>query len=110
VVGPPHWKRCLGFKGPIIDTVIAGCTAIIQSGQEPCEKLATAFDNRGVAYRQKGEDDRALQDYEQAIQLNPSNATAYNAAAKYQQLNGLAGLHRDAVPSVRRADSTARAW
>jgi tetratricopeptide (TPR) repeat protein len=54
--------------------VIDGCTAIIHAGQEPREKLATAFDNRGVAYRRKGEYDRALQDYEQAIQLNPSNA------------------------------------
>ena len=32
------------------------------------------------------------------------------AAAKYQQLNGLAVLHRDAVQSVPRADQAARAW
>src|SRR4029077_19011344 len=70
---PMEWKQCLGLEGPIVDTVIDGCTAIIQSGQEPREKLATAFDNRGVAYRRKGEYDRALQDYEQAIPLNPSN-------------------------------------
>ena len=70
---PMEWKQCLGLEGSIVDTVIDGCTAIIQSGQEPREKLATAFDNRGVAYRRKGEYDRALQDYEQAIQLNPSN-------------------------------------
>jgi hypothetical protein len=31
------------------------------------------------------------------------------AAAKYQQLNGLAGVHRDALQSVRRADQAARA-
>jgi tetratricopeptide (TPR) repeat protein len=73
-----EWRQCLGLEGPIVDTVIDGCTAIIQSGQEPREKLATAFDNRGVAFRRKGEYDRALQDYEQAIRLNPSNATAYN--------------------------------
>jgi tetratricopeptide (TPR) repeat protein len=74
---PMEWKQCLGLEGPIVDTVIDGCTAIILSGQEPREKLATAFDNRGVAYRRKGEYDRALEDYEQAMQLNPSNATAY---------------------------------
>ena len=61
--------KCLGLEGPIIDTVIDGCTAVIQSGREPPEKLATAFDNRGVAYRHKGEYERALQDYEQAIDL-----------------------------------------
>jgi hypothetical protein len=41
--------KCLGLEGPIIDTMIDGCTAVIQSGREPPEKLATAFDNRGVA-------------------------------------------------------------
>jgi tetratricopeptide (TPR) repeat protein len=73
-----EWLKCLGLEGPIVDTVIDGCTAVIQSGREPRERLATAFDNRGVAYRRKGEYDRAQEDYEQAIRLNPSNATAYN--------------------------------
>ena len=68
--------------------MIDGCTAIIQSGQEPREKLATAFDNRGVAYRRKGEYDRALKDYEQAIRLNPSNATAYNNRGIIYRING----------------------
>ena len=71
-----EWKQCLGLGGPIVDTVIDGCTAIIQSGREPRDRLATAFDNRGVAYKHKGQYDLALQDYEQAIRLNPSNAHA----------------------------------
>ena len=81
-----YWSQCLGLEGPIVDTVIS--TAIIQSGQEPREKLATAFDNRGVAYRRKGEYDRALQDYEQAIRLNPSNAYAYNNRGIIYRING----------------------
>ena len=85
---PMEWIQCLGLTGPIVDSVIDGCTAIIQLGQEPREKLATAFDNRGVAYRRKGEYDRALQDYEQAIQLNPSNATAYNNRGIIYRING----------------------
>jgi tetratricopeptide (TPR) repeat protein len=83
-----YWSQCLGLEGPIVDTVIDGCTAIIQSGQEPREKLATAFDNRGVAYRRKGEYDRALQDYEQAIRLNPSNATGYNNRGIIYRIKG----------------------
>jgi tetratricopeptide (TPR) repeat protein len=85
---PKEWIQCLGLEGPIVDTVIEGCTAIIQAGQEPREKLTTAFDNRGVAYRRKGEYDRALQDYEQAIQLNPSNATAYNNRGIIHRIKG----------------------
>jgi tetratricopeptide (TPR) repeat protein len=75
---PKDWSQCIGREGPIIDVVIEGCTAVIQAGQDPPKKLATAFDNRGVAYRRKGEYDRALRDYEQAIRLNPSSANAYN--------------------------------
>ena len=85
---PTEWIQCLGLEGPIVDTVIDGCTAVIQSGKETREKLATAFDNRGVAYRRKGEYDRALQDYEQAIRLNPSNANAYNNRGIIYQIKG----------------------
>jgi tetratricopeptide (TPR) repeat protein len=85
---PTEWIQCLGLEGPIVDTVIDSCTAVIQSGQGTREKLATAFDNRGVAYRRKGEYDRALQDYEQAIRLNPSNANAYNNRGIIYRIKG----------------------
>src|ERR1700683_4545890 len=75
---PMEWMKCLGLAGPIVDTVIAGCTAVIQSGQEPGDKLATAFDNRGVAYKLKGQYDRALEEHEQAIRLNSRSANASN--------------------------------
>ena len=75
---PRDWSQCIGRKGPVVDAVIEGCTAVIQSGLESPQRLATAFDNRGVAYRLKGEYDHALQDYNQAIRLNPDNANAYN--------------------------------
>jgi tetratricopeptide (TPR) repeat protein len=74
---PRDWSQCIGRKGPV-DAVIEGCTTVIQSGLDPPQRLATAFDNRGVAYRRKGEYDHALQDYNQAICLNPDNAYAYN--------------------------------
>src|ERR1700740_1708386 len=83
-----YWGQCLGLEGFIVDSVIDGCTAVIQSGQEPREKLATAFDNRAVAYRRKGQYDRALQDYEQAIRLNPNNANAYNNRGIIYRIKG----------------------
>ena len=85
---PRDWSQCIGREDPMIDVVIEGCTAVIQSGQDPPQKLATAFDNRGVAYRLKGEYDRALQDYEQAIHLNPDNAHAYNNRGIIYRIKG----------------------
>jgi len=72
------WSQCLGREGPIIDVVIEGCTAIIQAGQDTPVKLALAFNNRGVAYRLKGEYDLALQDYDHAIGFDPNSASHYN--------------------------------
>jgi tetratricopeptide (TPR) repeat protein len=63
-------------------------TAVIRSKHDPPQKLATAFDNRGVAYRLKGEYDLALQDYEQAIRLNPDNANAYNNLGVIYRIKG----------------------
>jgi tetratricopeptide (TPR) repeat protein len=73
-----EWIQCTGREGPIADVVIAGCTAIIQAAQEPAAKLATAFNNRGVAYRLKGKYDQALEDFDQSIRLNPSSPKHYN--------------------------------
>jgi tetratricopeptide (TPR) repeat protein len=58
--------------------VISGCTTVIQSGRENTENLAVAFNNRGNAYSDKGDLERAIQDYDQAIRLNPQYATAFN--------------------------------
>jgi tetratricopeptide (TPR) repeat protein len=85
---PREWMKCLGLEGPIIDLVIDGCTAVIRSNQDPPQKLATAFDNRGVAYRLKGDYDHALLDYEQAIRLNPDNANAYNNLGVIYRIEG----------------------
>jgi tetratricopeptide (TPR) repeat protein len=85
---PREWMKCLGLEAPTIDTVIDGCTAVIRSGREQHEKLATAFDNRGVAYKHKGQYDLALEDYEQAIRLNPSNAHAYNNRGVVYRIKG----------------------
>ncbi len=50
--------------------------------------MATAFDNRGVAYKLKGEYDRALPDYEEAIRLNPNSAKPYNNRGIIYRIKG----------------------
>ena len=82
------WRQCTGREGPIVDVVIEGCTAVIQAGQDSPQKLAVAFDNRGVAYRLKGDYDRALQDYEHAIRLNPNSANPYNNRGIIYRIKG----------------------
>src|ERR1700686_1154372 len=53
------------------DEKIAGCTRSINSGLWKGPNLAWAYTNRGIAYRAKGEPDRAIEDYDKAIWLNP---------------------------------------
>jgi tetratricopeptide (TPR) repeat protein len=50
--------------------------------------LALAFNDRGNAYANKGQYDRAIQDYDQAIKLDPNLALAINnRAAAIAKLN-----------------------
>ena len=47
-------------------------------------RLVEAYNNRGIAYRAKGEVDRAIADYDKTIELNPKYAEAYyNRGAAY---------------------------
>src|SRR5471030_572378 len=59
------------------DTVIDACTAVIMSGQQPDVMLVIAYKNLCLAHNDKGEHDRAMQDCDQAIQLDPGYGQAY---------------------------------
>ena len=50
---------------------ISGCTALIQSEEYAGDDLAIVFSNRGVAYFRNGQPEKAIQDYDRAILLNP---------------------------------------
>jgi tetratricopeptide (TPR) repeat protein len=84
-VGPanaqtPDQRRCFD-RDP--DLSISGCTAIIQSGRQTQQNLAVAFYNRGNAHFRKGQPDRAIADYDQAIRLNPSQRYLKFSASSY---------------------------
>ena len=70
-----NFTRCAGSDP---DVTIVGCTAVIQSVQETNYIRAIAFSYRGAAYYQKGDHNRAIQDFDQALRLNPNYAEAFS--------------------------------
>lgn len=76
-------KACIG-DGFTPEQRIAACTSIIKSGKESGDRLSVAFNNRGAAYVDKGDYDRALADFGEAIKLSPNDTDAYyNRAGVY---------------------------
>jgi tetratricopeptide (TPR) repeat protein len=64
--------RCAREAG---DVAIAACTRAINSGEG---RPSINYNFRGVAYYRKGDTDRAIADFTEAIRLDPKNATTHN--------------------------------
>src|SRR6185295_14536511 len=73
-----NWKWCVNNEKASLDLQISGCTAVIQSGKESAKNLAVAFMNRGNALDDKGEFERAIADYSQAVRLDPKYTRAFS--------------------------------
>ncbi len=71
-------RWCEGEDDATLAQRIDGCSSVIKAARDNGEKLAESFNYRGVAYRLKGDLDRAIQDYGQAIKLNGKFASVYN--------------------------------
>src|SRR5882762_4314446 len=79
------WGWCFGDAPD--DRTIQGCDAVIAASRGSQKQQAGAFYNRGVARRNKGQLDLALQDYGQAIKLAPTDADIfYNRGVVLQSL------------------------
>jgi tetratricopeptide (TPR) repeat protein len=78
------------------DARITGCTALIeanlltkiQAGLLPPEKLSVIYGNRGFSYEQKGDFDHAIQDFNEAIHLNPNDEDAYEVRGLAFKMKG----------------------
>ena len=60
------------------DLRIGGCTWLLQSGRLAQENAPIALDNRGSAWDDKGECDRAIEDCAAALRLMPDYASVLN--------------------------------
>lgn len=83
-------KRCFEDGSP--DQTIEACTSVIAGGRAGRKDLAAAFKNRGNALDDKGRYDRAIEDYDHAIAIDPKGAgafndrgTAYRATGRYDR-------------------------
>jgi tetratricopeptide (TPR) repeat protein len=59
------------------DQVIAACTRIIQDKQDSADNHGVGYSNRAGAFQLKGEIDRAIADYSEAIKLVPNYGRRY---------------------------------
>src|SRR6478735_7697201 len=87
---PQERQWCESENEVTVDQRIDGCSAVIKAGREKGDKLAEVFNNRGVAYRLKGDHERgiadfakhdydhAIDDYNQAIKLKADFARAFD--------------------------------
>jgi Flp pilus assembly protein TadD len=64
------------FRDGKYDDAVQAYTRAILSGQLGAEALAVTFNNRGVAYGELGDFDRAIGDYTQALGLKPDDPTS----------------------------------
>lgn len=61
------------------DRAIKACTRFIaQAKTEPRARIAQAYSNRGFAFAEMGRFDRAILDYDRAIERNPKDDNVYN--------------------------------
>jgi tetratricopeptide (TPR) repeat protein len=67
---------------------IKGCNAVIRWARERPRDAAAAFYNRGMAWRNQGKIDRAIDDYDQALRLRPTFAEAWNERGIAVRLQG----------------------
>jgi tetratricopeptide (TPR) repeat protein len=77
-------RHCTGKPDVADDQQIAGCSDAIKSGSFAGKDLAAALSNRGRAYYNKNDFDRAMADFDQAIATDPGTALLfYRRSALY---------------------------
>jgi len=102
---------CSGKGNASAKQIISGCTMLIDSGRGNNKGLSEATYNRGNAYASIGELDRAIADYDQAIQLNPAMARAFdNRGLAYSEKDQFERAVADYDEAIRLNPNSAAAF
>ena len=106
-----HERSLASCKGDDIDGKMRGCTALINSTGETPETLAIAYFNRGNALEENGQFDIAIQDYDNAIKLDPKNAKAFaNRGFAYSSKKDFKSAIDDFTEAIKLDPNDARTY
>ena len=85
---------------------LESCTKLIETGHGTRNGLSMVYQNRGAAFSNLGEHRRAIEDYDEAIRLNPNNILAYkNRGSAYLDLSQYQRAVEEFDEAIRRDPS-----
>jgi tetratricopeptide (TPR) repeat protein len=99
------------FQDGVGSNKIAGCSTVIVARREAPANIAAAYVNRGSAYSDMGNDDRAIEDFDQALRMVPGLAPAFlNRGNAYAHMGDTARALKDYDQAIRLDPNYARAY
>jgi tetratricopeptide (TPR) repeat protein len=92
------------------DAAIGACGRLISSGQLSGPDLARAHNNRARSYERKGDSDRAIADYSEALRLSPHAVIYANRAFNYSNKRDFERAMADVNQALKLDSKYARAY
>jgi tetratricopeptide (TPR) repeat protein len=81
-------RRCFASEGVTPQQKLESCTAVIESSRQTPQGLVAAFNSRGNVHLSNRNYDRAIDDYNEAIRLDPKFAIGFNNRGLAYQRKG----------------------
>ncbi len=95
-------SRCFAREGVSAEDKLQSCTAVIQSGGQTPEGLVAAFNSRGNVHLNNRNYDRAVDDYNETIRLDPKYAIGFhNRGLAYLRKGRLDSAIKDLDEAIR---------